>query len=577
MATITNHLRGHFPGLAALLLVISCLFAATVIIRLPWMECLSPEEPFDFVTAVSVRTVNEWFREGALESRLGIYPFPKVTDPNLKPFPDYEEVFPGYPPGLFLPLYVYAVITGRPCHTALVTAYGMLCHFLTALFLAGTLYLCTIRVNGSRWTAVLLALIPAILALFAPCAIYYFQKTYWSDIQVLALYPALVMLEVAWDIARSRDSRSAQRVIAGLQAATVFFGVLTEWLFGPLLIVLLAKRFLLDRQGKSLRGFVRMTLPLVVPAAIAMVLFFVWIVLLFGITAIGSLAGKFLIHSGISWDVDRFHRVFWGTYIPEAFGQAGAWAILGSIAVCVAVTVAYLLRRLASGRRHRLAEHLMLYSWLLWAPCVMHSLILREHSLANVFSTAKYVIPLAALPFGLLPLTIAAFLQPASDSPVQTSRRLVWQLVPALMLIAGASVVAAVEFPRYRQFYKPCADYEEISSVIREHSTEDDAVFGWFRCFPSYPADADLIKYTSYSDRIIIPITEMNQMLEVLERVDRELDVVLVALELDGFADAVQPIADRAFEKVQYAGFQLMKFRRQDLLQALQSVAPAVD
>ena len=483
------------PGVVCVVLLLvlaSGCFAYSVHLRRPWFNT-SPVCLETWLTAGAMMWARYWYREGAVKLRFGLY-----LDPDSIEFPTQEsrDVYTSYPPGTMLPIYAVSKLLGREPSMAIVMAYNLFCHFVITALLSLLVFAFLRSIQTSYVDAFLLATIPIFIELLLPAPFFHHQISYFHDLSVLHIFVLYVVLEFFRDRTENRRARTA---LSLAQTVIAFFGILSDWLFAFVTLCLYLKRFVTGEivpfKGTTAKAAARAFLSNSVRFWFSFVLALSLFVLqLYHFGQFGVLYSRFRERTGMRAGTflafgRRNH--FWDHHMVRGYGETGRSLVYLSM-IALAVLMVYaayrLVRRKAPNRTLNRAVTVM---FLILTPCLLQVTFLRQHSshILHFFAAAKFALPLAIIPFVLLPVAVlAVFNRNLATFSVARIRALFartdpaprprWSLLPPLLVVLAAYYVYGQSPNLTKQFLKP-PEHEPITigQFIDEHTAYEDVLF----------------------------------------------------------------------------------------------------
>ena len=452
----------------ALIAITASLFAYSVEVRRPWFGTVSNSLE-TWLNTGTMLWAKHWYREGPVKLRFGFFWNPDSIE---FPTPASRDMYSSYPPGAVMPIYALGKILRREPTVSMIMAYSLANHFAVALVLALLVFYLARRLGWNNFGALAFGSIPPCCVLFLPSPATQFQM---AHIHVVVLFPfvACVLLEFLRD---GTTRPGMRRAIAVLQAALVFYGMLCDWLFAFVAFCLYVKRFAGGEILPFERGNLKRTLMLFVarsvrfwaPVAAALGMF---AATLYHFDRFGVIAERFeeraAVRSGrfLGVVIDTF---FWRHHMVRGYGAIGKYLVLTSAAVLLLLGayVAYRqLRRRSPNNALRLTVSAM---FLLLAPCLLHVYVFRQDSahFLHYFTTAKFAVPIAMIPFALLPAGLLAALR--------------WNRAEAsLVFLAAALLYVRAEAPRAKEQFlpPPTTDPTAPFRFLAENTAYEDVVF----------------------------------------------------------------------------------------------------
>jgi len=579
------------PGVVCVVLLLvlaSGCFAYSVRLRRPWFNT-SPVCIESWLTSQPVLWSRQWYREGALRLRFGLY-----LDPDSIEFPTQQSrgVYSSYPPGVLLPVYAMSTLLGREPSMAIMMAYNLFGHFVITVLLSLLAFAFLRSIRTSYVDAFVLATIPIFVELFLPAPFFHHQTSYFHDVSVLPLFVLYVALEFVRDRSAGRRTRA---ILSLLQAVVAFFGILSDWLFAFVALCLYAKRFvtgeIMPFRETNAKGavvaFTSRSARFWFSFVLALSLFSLQ---LYHFGRFGALYAKFRERTGIqggSFLAFGKRNHFWDHHMARGYGETGRLLVYLSMIV-LAVLLAYaawrLVRRKAPNRPLNRAVTLM---FLILAPCALQVTFLRQHSahIFHFFATAKFAIPLAVIPFVVLPVAVlAAFNLNLATFSVARIRGLFarrdpagqprWSLLPPLLVVLAAHYVYG-ESPNLTKLFLEPPEHDPIAigRFVDEHTVYEDVLF---------TQDVDLATENmpaglAYNMKHVYRVMSLRQIHDKLEEVQGEYVVNFLVREesLPMLPQDLLRLLDSAYCCERFEGLLLHKIRKADFLQLHRQPAPS--
>ncbi len=209
--------------LAFVFVIIACIFAFTVYIRLPYLE-----RPIslhhEFLTATSLRTIQIWYEEGIVKYNFNpIMSYGRPTDKfinNEGKIGDSagNSYYTSYPPFAFLaPYFIFKALAIYPSVLA-IRVFNLALHFISAWLM----FLLIQLVTQKKW----LGILGAAAYLFMPVTLWFESNVYMTDMAAQPLF----ILAVYWFLRIVKNQEHAKTkdfVVLGL---VNFLLIYTEWI-----------------------------------------------------------------------------------------------------------------------------------------------------------------------------------------------------------------------------------------------------------------------------------------------------------------------------------------------------------
>lgn len=549
-----SHARYSVPlSIALIVIILSCIFAGTVVWRSRWFDNSGKPEEAQFLTNV-LRFAGTWYQDGVLVSRFGCYTIPSSVELTVDDRPPYC----GYPPGAAVPLYAMAKLIGHRPTLSMLMAHNLLNHLAVSIMLSLTAFVLLLQLKCSRAVAVFWSLVPGLIELLAPSPMFQFQMRYVPDHAVILPFVLFVLLEFLRDSTRTARSR---RVLEAAQVAVGFIGILTDYLFGLVAACVYAKRLLFGELGKHTGTFAFRSLCFWSPIATGVLAFLIQLVLL---GEQGNLADKMNLWSSLSEkSFPLLNNYFWRVHMVNGYGRLGIGMIgLSCAAMLTGLAVALFFKVRRVPVPQGLSKPLTL-GCLLTFPCILHALLLPVHAAFpfHTFAALKFSVPLGMVPFLVIPL-IVIFL---SRSEWVLDLRV--PFVPIGMLALAASY-AAVESPRTGALFAREREdtlARSVAEFVGANTSWSDVVFTWD---PELAIDTNS-NHMAFSMKAAHSIASLQQMADVVSGVTNEYVVNILSREhAPPLGNNCDLLAALTFERISKDGFTLGRIRKGSFLEA---------
>ncbi|MCL5037191.1 MAG: hypothetical protein M1269_08770 [Chloroflexi bacterium] len=423
------------------------------------------------LTAGTVLLARHWYREGAMNMR-----FAMVRNPGSIEFPDLNSrgICSTYPPGAVMPVYLLSRISHNEPSPRMVYSYNLFSHFLISLLLSLTVFFFISRLTSKYSVSFLLSLIPMLLELLSPMPLYYQQNVFFADQAVLLPFALVIFLETL------RMYKTQNYVIDALLWLVMFYGILTDWLFVFIGLILFLKRLLNGELGHDLRRIMANSFYFWSPFIAGLGLF---LVQLYSINAVTDLKTRGLLRLGLAGTrPDNFFQSFWLEYVKGGYLLAGVFILWGSLAALCCVLVFILLNRKRAGTDFyfRTAVEAASLAAVALLPCFLQVYTLFEHSYYHEYAALKFSIPMAIVPFVLIPVSlIAIFYYYYGGKKLSGGNMPALKFAPYLLLVLAGFYVFLIH-GRF-VYYFPGADnsYKTVGEFIDKNTGYKDIVFSF--------------------------------------------------------------------------------------------------
>ena len=278
------------------------------------------------------------------------------------------------------------------------------------------------------------------------------------------------------------------------------WGISADWFFAVVLFFIYLVRLLRGKLGKLVSWtFIRRSVAFWLAPALTVLAFAGHVLMLGRWDALVSRgAARMAAPETEGLGMGTGDWTFWCDHFARQFGGAGLVILLVSVALCLAALVWFAVRRrkgpVGDGATTALAA-----IGLIMLPCVTQMYVFRNHTSVHDFSVLKLTIPMALVPFLLLPALVLELAKARPDRwwyrhciapPARGGA-----LIVLLALAAGLYLVGI--HPLYlRQFPPLKVTNEEIAQFVGEQTDYHDVVFS-----PSYEIATVPPQYLLISDK----------------------------------------------------------------------------
>ena len=488
--------------IAFIVLVVGIFFVQSVLVRGPWivptfMEYRNDYQVHQGVTAFHLGIINNWLKEGAVHLRFGLYMYPaSVEMPTLAD----RNFYGSYPPGLHLPVFLLFKMldmTGivpdihnqRDTQLLLVIAYNYLLHFILALVMCCLAFFVCLKLGFSRFNSILLALIPAVVQFRNASSLYHYHLYYNVNSAVLLPFALYALLEFL------RTSYTSPRILPMVrlgQPLIMFWGVLTDWLFVPVILTVYAIRCInkdiaLPVPLSRATTWLKQSLLFFAPAFIAIALWvsqiahYLFNVVHGGLTTAEVSSQRLTFFDNLLYrmgiDADSHHylshlQAAFITHIKNSFELTGV--IILALTFLLATATLVLLRK-NNNIKQAATTYLIFF-----VPCIIYHLFFLQYSYDHMFAPLKFSLALS-LTFMLLPVFILQIILQNHLLPVARRayvKHISWVAVIGLgtSLLYGY-VRIGKEAQVTKMFAAPDYRYVDIGNFVQQHTTYQDVVF----------------------------------------------------------------------------------------------------
>lgn len=504
-------------------------FQYTVEIREPWFGNLS-DGFHHWLTGSTLKYANNWYRDGVLNLRFGMFEQPSSIEfPTLRSRIPYES----YPPGSIIPIFLLSKLSGHEATPSLVMGFNLLNHFLIALFLSLTVFFFLVQLQINKVYSFAFAIFPIAIELLLPGTLYFHQNVYFSDQAIILPFAIFVFLEV---IRGNIKSRKALRLVGILQAAILFIGFLTDWLFFFVALAVYLKRIIGGeiKTNKGASNIIKESAKFWLPAAIAVSLFVLQLST-FGILA--ELVERFRFRAGINAEGTQglysFFGQFWLNRVAGIFGKTSLPLLWGSLAVMFGLSAYSAYRYLHKQEQIERLRKIIDIIGITLLPCFIQVYIFKNHSIMHGFSPLKFSISLAIIPFSILPVLLYVLLQDSSSKLATRLRASMGRhtaniVLPVLLIVSAMTLglYLANTHPLHTAMFGPVnGNYRTIGEFVKQSTEFNHIVFSPDLEIPDKPP-----QLLSYSMKRVYKSSSLEDIRNKIEGIEGDFRVALIFL-----------------------------------------------
>jgi hypothetical protein len=446
-------------------IIVCCLMLLTIIplrYTIP-VHLQSMDSYHEELTAFSLNVVNNWLTDGIIHDRFLMYP-----DYNSVEFENNHQrnVYLSYPPGALIPLYVAAKLTGRQeLSISAIKHFVQFEYYLSILILGMLFYICLkyIKIKSRLWLLVIPVMFSSLWA-FLPFNTYYMNNVYFTDQAVILLSIVFFATEILLYI---RTSKKWVVPLQILSSTVLFAGILTDYYFLCIACVAVVFRVINNFQEypeKSIAfKLLFNTWPLILCSVGASALFILQLLSipdglkLLEVTCFIR-TGSGAEHGGIKLLAQHHFRVgFSFLFLP----------------VLLFVTLFCLIFPLI--RKHFSREQQMIIHGLsmITLSSVLHTLILREHSIVHEFSMLKYNLVFVFIIFAF----ICWLLMKEQGTAAKRTKKIFSIIVHATLGLVFLFIVGLQGYNHYFYNLRANAVDHSLAYFIRANTNYYDVVY----------------------------------------------------------------------------------------------------
>jgi hypothetical protein len=422
----------HIKKLAVQLMVLTIVvgtFSYTVIQRAPYIGSING--PHTWLSGSTAKFARNWYREDPYKLRFSMLEQPlSIETPNIAD----REPYLSYLPGSVFPVFAASKFLMSEPDISTVHLVNLSNHLIIAVVIAFGLGFLAVKTTKKVIQSFFLSTIAAIGYLVWPSNMYWHQNSYFADQAVILPFISVVLLEAI----RIETAHVKLRKVLGLAISILLFiGTFTDWLFIPLVPILLFCRIFVSNEIRPIdkqRSYNSIA-SVLIPVIIALILYLLQIQT-FG--RFGYVVNTMLFRTGASESGSAFFNDFGGFFsgyfhnIHDQLGIGGILIYLLSLLASI-LLAAYLVIVKFNSRSLRIPKGILSVMIILPLTCLLHAIILRNHTFIHNFSVLK--ISLVFFVYPVLILVLAEYLLAGRLYEVNSK---------ALLHIGRSAVLAAV-------------------------------------------------------------------------------------------------------------------------------------
>jgi hypothetical protein len=542
------------------------IFAYTVEIRKPWFGVLSDganeHTPghHQWLSGSVIKFAKNWYFEGPLSLK-----FAMLENPNSVEFQNLQsrEFYASYPPGCIIPIYLISKLRNHPPTPSLVMKYNLLNHFLIALFLGLIIFFFCRQIGYGCLISTILSFVTILLELLLPAPLYWHQNVFFSDQAVILPFVLYIFLEIFKD---NSSNKTKWSILSIIQSIVFTYGIMTDWLFVFVALVVYLKRLLNNELGEKVSSTIMTSIKYWIPALIVFILFGLQLYLY---DAYPDLISRFLLRGPLNkGDTANFFDVFWKWYIKSEYGKVSIYLIWASLFVFALSGFYIVLRKLQKKSIDKEYTKAVCLIGMFILPCFMQVYFLRNHSYVHDFSTLKFSVVLATVPFVLIPVLVSMFFKPNQTMHATVMMLLKKKTVPAPLIIIGILLTVGLYLnhvhPKYKKLFpSPNKNYEVLGNFIAENTSYRDIVFS-----PNFEILINPPQLLSYTMKRIYKVSSVTEIMDKVSIINDDFNVVIFLHSLEGIQNfpEIEKIISIAEQTYHQESFYLFKINREKFL-----------
>ena len=438
------------------------------------------------ITAFSSGVVNNWLIDGIINDNFVMYEdFASVEFENNND----RCLYVSYPPGSLIPLYFVAKIIGeKEVSIGFVKRFVQFEYYLSIFILGLLFYICLKYLEiKSRLLIIFLPVILSSLWAFLPFNVYYMKNVYFADEAGILLSIIFFLIEI---VLYNKQQKEWGIPLQILSSIVLFAGILTDYYFFCIAFIAIWFRIITSFQDYPekpvLYKLFSNTWALIVSTIIAVSLFIIQILSIdYGLR---WLAVTFRVRTGNGTELGGIETLI------QHFGNG--FTIL-FIPILVFVTIFCVIFPFI--RNNYSKEKQMIIRWLsiIILSAVLHTIILRQHSIMHEFSMLKYNLVFVFIIFTFIYWIYINYINKAVVS-IKKYSGIILTFIIFLMLFCFASLKSYDQ-----KFYNSRTWIEDhsIAKFIREKTSYNDVVYSpdyEISCDPKYSHELAISKKRIY-------------------------------------------------------------------------------
>jgi len=350
-----------------------------------------------WLTASTIKFVNNWLKDGIINDKFIMYEdFKSIEFEN-----DSREIYNSYPPGCIIPVYIFAKIIGlKEISIQNMKSFIFYEYILCSIFIGIFFYIFSYLINFRfRYLIVLFPIILALIWAYLPFNYYYFRNVYFSDIAIIPISILFLTIEL---VKHNKSNSRFNKILNLISFLLILIGVLTDYYFLSLTFSCFLSRFifLYKENNNILKGCLNTigkSKDVIFGILIGISLF---VYQLMNIPdGFKKLINKFTERTSSSIDNTMFinhdiilksESIF--TKFRLNFGSSIPSIIMYLTLVILILTIINVI----INKKYNLINYFLL---IITFSCVLHSILLYNHTMRHEFSILKFCIILVFIIF----------------------------------------------------------------------------------------------------------------------------------------------------------------------------------
>lgn len=499
-------------------------FYYTLEIREPWRVEELSEGGHQWLTGSTLEFSKEWYYEGPQNIHFGMFEYPaSVEFPTLTSRNPYTS----YPPGTIIPIYVLSKIREKEPTISMIMKYNLVNHFFIAFFLSLMVFFFISRqLEADLLNSTLFAIIPILIELFMPGTLYWHQNVFFSDQAIILPFVLFILLEVL----RFKSSKRVTNILSILQALVMFYGVLTDWLFIPIVFTVFLKRIInneIEIKG-DIQKFIQKTLYFWSPVVLAGFLF-LWQI--YSLENFDRTINTFFVRASLSstgpLTIHTFLETF-KSHLTLSFGYIAAVILVASLLLLLIFSFYLIIKYFRAHKTNYKLKNTLLLAWMLLLPCLIQIFLFKNHSFIHEFSALKFSVPLSVIPFVIIPLLCYLLLEdpkfPKKFLLIGNKRLNLKLLAICLvaLLLTGITLINNSNH-LFNMFPFPNKNYTMLGEAIHKNTNYYDVVFS-----PDFEINSLPPQQISISMKPVYKIKSISDITQKTKNIKGNYTVVII-------------------------------------------------
>ncbi len=518
-------------------------FARSVVVREKWMV---PTWLSDYrqATATNLSYVNNWLDEGVIQLGFATYIHPRSVE---RPTLDKRWFYGSYPPAAIFFIYLFFktiqitnlvpdIYNKRGTQLLMIILLNYIHHFLLVLVLCGIVFFVCRKIGFDRLNSTLFSIVPAITQFHNANSLYWHHLAYNQDTIFLLPFVLYVLLEFL----RSDTHSRATRIIYIAQPVVAFIGMLTNWIFGFIILTIYIMR-MMRKEVESPTSFLRVvkwvkqSFLFFVPSLVAIVLW-VYQVAYYanniayttffnaGISSRNTnLTTNFLFRTGFT---DGFDNIM--MYIKTAFYQhvIDGYGISGMLLLYVTLITVILRYKYISKKLTLLVGMYLVF----FVPCLAWHLFLPHHNAKHSHSSLMFS-PALSVSFVLMPILILQIMKKPPSISIQLLGKI--NITVAALISLSLSIIYGYTQIYNKQsvtkmFHPPAWHFATVGTFVRKNTRYEDIVFS-----SDYCPRSELLSMMEahFSGKTIYCVYNLDQIYEKTKLITSDFTIRVLYLE----------------------------------------------